>query len=99
MRFVRLDSTVQIKQTRLLLAIQEITVQEALRLVRHVQPGRIAPQRHQTMLYHVQMENTQPQAGLSAHPAAPAVNAVGELIQLAQQLRLNTHWEDKQPVL
>jgi hypothetical protein len=51
------------------------------------------------MLYHVQMENTQPQAGLSAHPAAPAVNAVGELIQLAQQLRLNTHWEDKQPVL
>ena len=99
MRFVRLDSTVQIKQTRLLLVTQEITVQEALRLVRHVQPDRIAPRRHQTMLYYVQMENTQALAGLSARPASPAVNAVGESIQLVQQLRLNTHWVDKQPVL
>ena len=93
------DSIVQIKQTRQLLVIQDLTVLLARHLVLNVQLCRIVPQQHQTMLQHAQMENTQKQVGPSA-PSAPLVMVaqVGS-IQHAQRVPSNTRLAAKPLVL
>lgn len=79
--------------------MQDLTVQQAHHLALHARPCLFAPRRHRTMLHHVRVENTQDQVGLYAPPAAPAMNAIQELKDNAQPLRLNTQLAAKQLAL